>query len=226
MAAYFSCIIIDPSLKLWITQDLVSELLADHRPGVSEIHSSIRPVWQLVLLNVCSSGIYLIYWYYKNWIDLQRLTGVKVNAILRSAALLVPILNVFMLYLQLRAIQKLGRDSGVSTYRSPLIMACAYVFFYTLIVSVRVQGIIYGQSESLNDLLLTNASILLFTLLATWIIVLAQDTLNSVWSIRQAAAPISVRLSFAQMVFVAASTFYTILLGCAPLIIAAAMKSY
>jgi len=53
-------------------------------PGQRLPYSNAQPVWQFVLLNVCTFTLYHIIWFYRNWHLLKAQRGLRVTPLVRA----------------------------------------------------------------------------------------------------------------------------------------------
>lgn len=217
MAVYFIWHIIILSSNIWITKDLVSASRVQKTAIASEMYSSAQPIWQLAILTVCSLGVYFFWWYYRNWRDLARFHNSTVSALPSTVIQVVPLANVFMTYLQFRAIHKIAKSHNVPTFGSPATLALGYWLLDYTKTAAQLQGLFHPHSA--NEVLLAVASILLFVLLLTWILVTVQDTLNALWSATQPNMPARTKLSSPELIFLAVTSPLALLVLCAPLFI-------
>lgn len=139
--------------------------------------SCAQPVWQIVALNVLTSGLYFPYWFFRNWRDLKNQLGMELNPWLRSLALVVPVLNLVMIYSQFQAIRKTARQKVEQCYSSPMMLTLGFLSFNLMMAFARLEK----MQGSINGLWLANASILFYLLLTTWILAVVQETLNNLW---------------------------------------------
>jgi len=80
----------------------------------------------LVLLSVLTLGVYEFYWFYRNWRDLRDHAGLDVNPALRTIALLVPFVNIFFVYQQLRLIREIAETAGEEVFYAPGILTLVF----------------------------------------------------------------------------------------------------
>ena len=90
-----------------------------------------------------------------------------------------------------------------------------YMSFYIILTGLRWQGL--QLEHSADDVLLTDAAILLVTILAAWILVIVQDVLNAIWLATQPELPLRTRLSLSEIIFLTVGSIFSIALACAPL---------
>ena len=89
-------------------------------------YSKGQSITQLLWLTVLSFGLYEVYWFYRNWKALAEHTGLKINPVWRTLGLLVPFVNVFMVYHQFRMVWLLAESPARTPVYSPGIMTLAY----------------------------------------------------------------------------------------------------
>ncbi len=56
--------------------------------------SHIQPLYQLILLNLATFGLYTIFWFYRNWRDIRDFTGERISPEWRTASLLMPVVGM------------------------------------------------------------------------------------------------------------------------------------
>lgn len=88
--------------------------------------SNGQSIRHLVWLSVLSFGLYEVYWFYRNWRALAEHTGMDLKAGWRTLGLLVPVVNVFMVYHQFRLVHVLATQGGRVPSYSPWAMALGY----------------------------------------------------------------------------------------------------
>ncbi len=85
----------------------------------SRRHSRGQRTRHLLLLGILTLGFYEFYWFYRNWRDLDAHLRLGIRPGLRTAGLLVPGLNVFLVYDQLRLVAEAAAREGVRVTFSP-----------------------------------------------------------------------------------------------------------
>ena len=88
-----------------------------------------QPLHHLLLLTVFSWGLYEIYWFYRNWRDLAadapETPGPPPG--LLTFGLLVPFVNIALVYRQLAGIHSRLASHGLPAGYSPWVTTCVYV---------------------------------------------------------------------------------------------------
>lgn len=74
------------------------------------------------LLTVVSGGLYLIYWFYRNWKHIKEHTKGSIRPAGRTVAASFPVLDIVLFSLQLKAIYDLAKKQGSRTF--PLVWTC------------------------------------------------------------------------------------------------------
>ncbi len=80
-------------------------------PGQNPVH--------LVILTVISLGLYEFYWIWRGWSALKSETDADISPGWRTAAFLIPFVNVMVLYFLLRDTKELAERRGVAADYSP-----------------------------------------------------------------------------------------------------------
>ena len=161
------------------------------RPGVSNGQLPLH----FAALSILTLGMYELYWFWRNWRDLQRELGVELQPVWRTLGLLVPIVNVVLVYDQLRMIrEQCDAHDVVPKYQPGLVAAT----FFAIAVA--------GNLTMFWPLSLLNVVPLLQV----------QVALNGLWERAQPGASVRVRFSrqeiiamIAGLVITAAAVFET-----------------
>ena len=75
-------------------------------------------------LSILTLGLYELYWFWRNWRDLHRTLGMELQPFWRTLGLLLPIVNVVLVYDQLRMIREACSAHGiVPSYQPGLVTA-------------------------------------------------------------------------------------------------------
>jgi len=91
--------------------------LQPHLPKVQ--YSNSQPVWHYVLLSIVTFSIYDIYWFYRNWKHLKAHKRSEIRPGWRTAGLIVPILNLVLIYWQFSDIKDYATQVGCKKKYSP-----------------------------------------------------------------------------------------------------------
>lgn len=120
-----------------------------------------RPITHIILLSILTLSLYNFYWFYRNWENMKTHNDKDISPILRTIGLIIPIINIFLIYGQFRDIKNYVEESGVETFSSPGLITIGYIFFNLL---SELPGIFW---------------LLAFGYL--WPMVIVQRTLNNYW---------------------------------------------
>ncbi len=134
---------------------------ASFGPRPSGPYSPAQPTKHLVLLAIFTLGLYELYWFWRNWRDLRDHFSLDLSPGWRTLGLLLPFVNLFMIYHQLRLVAEVAERRGVAPAYSPMTMTVLFV----------------GLTLVGNVTLLWPVSLL--NVLA---LVPVQETLNRVWT--------------------------------------------
>lgn len=137
------------------------------------VESRAQPLLHVALLSFLTLGVYELYWFWRNWRDLRQELGIEVQPVWRTVGLLLPVVNVVLVYDQLRMIREQCEGRGVAPGYSPGLVTAA---FFSIAVA--------GNLTMLWPLSLLNVVPLLQV----------QAALNGLWAHMQPGA--AVRLHF------------------------------
>lgn len=179
-------------------------------------YSNAQPTWHLLLLSVLTSGLYELYWFYKNWRHLKLHRNLCISPGWRTAGLLVPILNFFLIYRQFRDIKSFALELGSETYYSPGKVALGYTF-----LSVASLAISLYSAQSTNHSVLLGFTLICFTvaLAATLLLMVIQKILNACWATAQPHLPLRTNFSRGEILLLVIGGIVTILLLLEPFIL-------
>ncbi len=142
-----------------------------------------QEIGTLVLLSVLTYGFYTIYWFYRNWKDIQHAHNRQLHPVLRTVGLFIPLLNIFLVAQQFKHRRALGKESGGTAYFAWIwttigFLVLGYTYsFYT------VTAIMSSLSETPDKLTLLGMAIIdliTFGLLGL-LLAAAQRVLNEYW---------------------------------------------
>jgi hypothetical protein len=80
--------------------------------------------WKLALMSLCTSGIYDLYWFYRNWKLYKQRTGLRIRPVERA------IFTIFFAYSMFDDICDKAGSSGVQKTFHPAMLALAYVSIF------------------------------------------------------------------------------------------------
>ena len=157
----------------------------------------------LMLLTLFTGGLYELYWFYRNWRDLDEgdtRSEFAPRSALLTLGLLVPFVNVALVYRQLDRIRGAVSDAGVQPGYSPVLTTCIY----------------FALGVLANLTMLWTISLLMVVPLLP-----VQDALNRYWSEREPEMPLRQELSPRELGVIAlgaATIVATLLLGWATVV--------
>lgn len=82
-------------------------------------HSNAQPLWQLILFDFITFGLYFIYWSYRNWKHLKDYKNLDINPGKKALALLIPLIGIAFVFEQFDAFKKFSEEAGAKTLFSP-----------------------------------------------------------------------------------------------------------
>jgi hypothetical protein len=171
------------------------EALSAPEPAVSARPYSLGqlPI-HLVLLSVLTLGVYEVYWFWRNWRDLRDNAGVDVSPGWRTVGLFLPVVNVAMVYQQLRVVSDAAASRGLTPSYSPLAVTAAFF------------ALAFAGNWTL---------VWMVSLLNVLPLVPVQQTLNRLWQLEQPGAPLRERFAPHEMaaMFAGAAATATALLA-------------
>lgn len=88
--------------------------------------SKSRVLWQVILLYITTCGLYFFYWFYKTCDELYAKDPRAIKPLWRTLGLLVPLLNIYLVWKLFFDIQNLTQNAGVHSFGDPLSLT---VFF-------------------------------------------------------------------------------------------------
>ena len=125
-------------------------------------------------MSVLTTGLYLLYWFYRNWATYRDATGEHLIPILRS------IIPVIFLYSLLWRIDQSLKRSGVQYEWSPKPLAMS--MWLILLASFGVSMLISAPTEQLKDIALMNLQNLILTIVQlvalVWVVCKIQRAVN------------------------------------------------
>ncbi len=76
---------------------------------------------KLILMSLCTLGLYEIYWYYKNWSIVKHGTGQNIRPFWRA------VFAVFFCYSLFKSVKQSANSLGIPCQLSPGLLACVYI---------------------------------------------------------------------------------------------------
>lgn len=99
----------------------------DHIENANPSFSYSQKIWQFVLLYIFTFGFYFFYWFYHNNKLLYSYNKITIRPWLRTLGLIVPILNLYLIWNFFNDIKKFADKANVPSYPSPLLLTAAFV---------------------------------------------------------------------------------------------------
>ncbi len=169
------------------------------REGPREVHlppafSNHQPLGRLAALLFLSYGIYQFFWFWRNWRQLR--VG---HPGWRTAGLLVPFLNFWLVYDQFRRVEETARSLGIQAFRAGRVFLAwlALNLFSTAVALLVYPWSPARLSEGLS-LFLIDVMLLALQILP---LVYVQSALNAVWTMVDPDRPARPGFSRGELVF-------------------------
>lgn len=150
--------------------------------ATGEQYSNAQAPWRLIILSILTFGIYEIYWFYRNWKHLKKHKDLDISPGWRTIGLFVPIYNIILIYQQFRDIRDFAVEVGCKTYSFPGRLTCGYIILGG--ISFRLALYEWKLTDP-AELLGSTVFGLVISLLALWLLVVVQRTLNTYWEKEQ-----------------------------------------
>ena len=160
----------------------LGRLAGSQQVGAVIQYSNSQPTKHLVALSVATFGLYQIYWLYRNWKQLNTSLALGISAGWRTAGLLVPILNIWLVYDQFRTIARAAARQGCKGFSPGWVL----VFYLSLGLLWRLPGLFSFLSVA-----------------SVGPLVIVQDTLNCYWKKTQPGLPQRMHLTSREVGIVA-----------------------
>ncbi len=92
-----------------------------------KIYSNAIPLGQLLLLYITTLGLYFFYWFYQTNKLLYGCDKTDNRPLFRTLGLLVPILNIYLVWKLLTDIQKTTQQAGVKNFKYPGLLTLFFI---------------------------------------------------------------------------------------------------
>jgi hypothetical protein len=92
-------------------------------------YSNAQPLWQLILLDIVTFGLYFFYWSYRNWKHLKVYKRLDINPSRKALELLIPIIGIFFAYEQFVALGDFSKEAGGKRSFDPVWMTIGLIVF-------------------------------------------------------------------------------------------------
>ena len=142
------------------------------RPLLVEGYALQISIARIIVLTIVTSGVYVLYWLYKTWQQLQSETNDLHYPFWHAATMFVPIYGLFRIHRHLSVIQDLAQKRGVEPLMPPALGVTLMALYWLIIL-------VSGNLESLAGFYVLG---LIGLALITTLIVRAQQTLNAFWA--------------------------------------------
>lgn len=129
-----------------------------------------------VVLTFVSMGIYLIYWFYRNWKHIKEYTKTPLQPVGRTIAAALPVVDIVLFCLQLKYIHGLAKKQDVRSF--PLVWSCVGVSLLFIVAWAIFAATLVSFGPDLFMLFyvyMAGVALLALVLLP------AQLTLNALW---------------------------------------------
>jgi hypothetical protein len=92
-------------------------------------YSNVQPLWQLILLDLVTFGLYFFYWSYRNWKHLKEYKRLDINTTRKALELLIPIVGIFFAYEQFVAFRDFSTEAGGKKSFDPVWVTIGLIVF-------------------------------------------------------------------------------------------------
>lgn len=149
-------------------------------------HSFSLPLWQLVLFHTITLSLYDFYWFYRNWKQVYEHNHLEKRALLLTLGMLIPGLNIFLLWELLADIKTFAEKEGVPSFNHPAWLSVLYCVLCNAIGFLPDSMAVY---------------LFLALPLTVFPLVIVQKTLNRYWDKVQPERVRKTGLSWKEVVF-------------------------
>lgn len=87
---------------------------------------------KLAIFSILSFGLYYFYWFYRNWAQINIIKKKNYRPLLRTLGLLVPFLNLYLVYSQFEEIKEISIKIDYKLSFSPMLLAFVYMVLLSL----------------------------------------------------------------------------------------------
>ena len=164
---------------------------APGQPLLTEGYALHISTVRIIVLSIVTSGVYILYWLYRTWKQLQPETGDAHYPIWHAATLFVPVYGLFRIHRHLSVIQELAQKRGVETLMPPALGVTVMALYWLL-------ALVTGNQE---DRIAVMVLSLIGLALITTLMVRAQKTLNAYWTSLHGSRAIRVPLGMVEIRF-------------------------
>jgi hypothetical protein len=163
----------------WLNRESIVE---QKTQSIMQQYSNAQAPWRLVLLSILTFGIYELYWFYRNWKHLKIHKSLDISPGWRTVGLLVPIYNIVLIYGQFRDIRDYAAETGCKIYSSAGWLTFGYIALGGISFKLSLYEWKLTEPAELLGIIIVG---LVIDLLAVWLLVVVQKTLNDFWKKEQ-----------------------------------------
>ena len=162
------------------------------QPLLTEGYALQIGIGRIIIMSIVTSGVYVLFWLYQTWRQLQVETKEVHFPAWHAATLFVPVYGLFRLHRHLSVIQELAQKRGLESVMPP-------VLGVTLVALNLLLVVVSGNQADLTIVLVLG---LIRLALVTTLMVQAQKTLNSYWDSIHGTRAIRIPLGRTEIGFV------------------------
>ena len=142
------------------------------RPLLAEGYALQISTARIIVLSIVTSGVYVLYWLYKTWQQLQNETKDLHYPFWHAATMFVPVYGLFRIHRHLSVIQELAQRRGVESLMPPALGVTLMALYWVIIL-------VSGNQADFRSMIVLG---LIRLALITTMMVRAQRTLNAYWT--------------------------------------------
>jgi hypothetical protein len=95
-------------------------------------YSNAQPLWQLILLDFVTFGLYFFYWSYRNWKHLKEYKKLDINPKRKALRLLIPLIGILFAWDQFVAFRDFSKEAGAKISFDPVWVTIGFLAFNLL----------------------------------------------------------------------------------------------
>jgi hypothetical protein len=176
-------------------------------PSSSVRFSRIQPAWHLMLLSILTSGLYLIYWFWRSWSDLRREAGLNVSPGWRTVCMVVPILDIVLTIQLFREIEKIASTRKAEPLASPTILALSFCLLSYIATWFSIRSAFPNAPSEMMSLIIISYA---FSIPAILLLIPVQRTFNRYWAATQPELPVRTAFTAGEIVMLLAGAVLTV----------------
>jgi len=101
------------------------------KKGVEKVNWYLD-IRKLAIFSILTFGLYYFYWFYRNWVQINIIKKEHHRPLLRTLGLLVPLLNLYLVYTQFEEIKEISVEIDYKLSFSPLLLTFVYMVLLSL----------------------------------------------------------------------------------------------